>query len=202
MFLGILIIPPIYWIIPSRINTLWIKLILTFHNEFKNLIKTNNYNKGRTLIFISLFTFILFNNFLRLFPYIFTCTSHITLTLTLRLPLWLRFIIYGWLKNTTYIFAHLVPLGAPKILLPFLVIIETTRNLIRPGTLAIRLTANIIAGHLLVTLLRRSGSNLNFLILNLLIITQILLLSLEFAVAIIQSYVFSILITLYSSEVN
>nr|YP_006576060.1 ATP synthase F0 subunit 6 [Naupactus xanthographus]ACZ58587.1 ATP synthase F0 subunit 6 [Naupactus xanthographus] len=201
MLLGIILIPSTFWLIPSRMNILWIKLILTLHNEFKNLIKTENF-KGSTLLFISLFMFILFNNFLGLFPYIFTCTSHLTLTLTLSLPLWLTFMLFGWFKNTTHMFAHLVPQGAPKILLPFLVIIETTSNLIRPGTLAIRLTANMIAGHLLVTLLGNSGSNLNIYLLNILIIIQILLLILESAVAIIQSYVFSVLATLYSSEVN
>jgi len=201
IIIGILIIPPIFWLIPSRLNIIWINLVLTLHKEFKNLIKQEEF-KGRTLIFISLFSFIIFNNFLGLFPYIFTCTSHIVLTLTLRLPLWLTFIIYGWCKNTTHILAHLVPQGAPNILLPFLVIIETTRNIIRPGTLAIRLTANIIAGHLLVTLLGNTGPKINFYLINILIIVQILLLILESAVAIIQSYVFSILATLYSREVN
>lgn len=201
IFLGILIMPPFFWLIPSRINILWIKIIIILHNEFKNLIKTKNF-KGRTLIFVSLFTFILFNNFIGLFPYIFTCTRHINLTLTLSLTLWITFILFGWYKNTMHIFIHLVPHRAPKILLPFLVLIETIRNLIRPGTLAIRLTANIIAGHLLITLLGNSGTNLNLYILNILIFIQILLLTLEFAVAIIQSYVFSILTTLYSREVN
>jgi len=201
IIIGIFIVPPIFWLIPRRLNIIWINIIFTLHNEFKNLIKEKNF-KGRTLIFTSLFSFIIFNNFLGLFPYIFTCTSHITLTLSLSLPLWLTFIIYGWLINTTNILAHLVPQGAPRVLLPFLVIIETTSNIIRPGTLAIRLTANIIAGHLLVTLLGNSGSILNLYILNILIIVQVLLLILESAVAIIQSYVFSILATLYSREVN
>nr|ALO77108.1 ATP synthase F0 subunit 6 [Entiminae sp. GENSP01] len=201
IFLGLFIAPPMYWMMPSRMNMLWIKLILILHNEFKNLIKMNNF-KGSTLIFISLFTLILFNNFLGLFPYIFTCTSHINFTLTLSISLWMTFILFGWCKNTINMFAHMVPQGAPTILLPFLVIIETISNIIRPGTLAIRLTANMIAGHLLVTLLGNSGSNLNIYMLNILIFIQILLLILESAVAIIQSYVFSILATLYSSEVN
>lgn len=201
ILLWIFILPPIFWLIPSRINSLWINLTFTLHIEFKNLIKTNNF-KGRTLIFISLFIFIIFNNFIGLFPYIFTCSSHINLTLTLSLPLWLTFIIFGWCKNITHIFAHLVPQGAPGTLLPLLVIIETVRNIIRPGTLAIRLMANIIAGHLLVTLLGNTGSTLNFYTLQILIFIQILLLILESAVAVIQAYVFSILATLYSREVN
>nr|QLA74161.1 ATP synthase F0 subunit 6 [Leptomias sp. DX-2020] len=200
-FLGFTLIPPMYWLIPSRINLLWIKLIFILHNEFKTLIKTEKY-KGSTIFFISLFIFIMFNNFLGLFPYIFTCTSHLSMTLSLSLPLWLTFMLFGWLKNSTHMFAHLVPQGAPKPLLPFLVIIETISNLIRPGTLAIRLTANMIAGHLLVTLMGNSGSQLNILLLSILIFMQILLLILETAVALIQSYVFSILTTLYSSEIN
>lgn len=200
ILLGFIIIPPIFWIIPSRISILWINLISILHNEFKILLKSPK-SKGRTLLLTSLFRLILFNNFLGLFPYIFTSTRHLTLTLSLRLPLWLTFILYGWLFNTIHIFAHLVPQGAPNALLPFLVIIETIRNIIRPGTLAIRLTANIIAGHLLVTLLGNSGSSISWRLLNILIIAQILLLILETAVSIIQSYVFSILITLYSREI-
>mgnify|MGYP003334066110 CR=1 FL=1 len=151
--------------------------------------------------FISLFSFILFNNFLGLFPYIFTRTSHLTITISLSLPLWLSFILYGWINNTKHIFAHLVPQGTPSILIPFIVLIETIRNVIRPGTLAVRLAANIIAGHLLLVLLGNQGPNLSSSILRILIITQILLLTLETAVAVIQSYVFAVLATLYSSEV-
>lgn len=99
-------------------------------------------------------------------------------------------------------FSHLIPQGTPPILIPFMVYIELIRNVIRPGTLAIRLSANIIAGHLLLTLLGNTGSSMSVIILNLLLITQILLLSLETAVAFIQSYVFAILATLYSTETN
>lgn len=198
---GLIFIPAIYWLIPSRLNYIWIKITSTLHAEFKILLKINKI-KGSTLIFISLFSFILFNNFLRLFPYIFSRTRHLTLTLALALPLWTRFIIYGWINNTIHIFAHLVPQGTPPVLIPFIVCIETIRNIIRPGTLAIRLTANIIAGHLLLTLLGNTGSSITLLIINLLLIAQILLLILESAVAVIQSYVFSILRTLYSREVN
>jgi F-type H+-transporting ATPase subunit a len=81
------------------------------------------------------------------------------------------------------------------------VIIETIRNVIRPGTLAVRLSANIIAGHLLLTLLGNTGNSLSTILISLLIFTQLLLLILESAVAIIQSYVFTILSTLYSREI-
>nr|YP_002265540.1 ATP synthase F0 subunit 6 [Chaetosoma scaritides]ACF35099.1 ATP synthase F0 subunit 6 [Chaetosoma scaritides] len=195
----ILFIPSLFWIIPSRMNLLWMKMILLLNNEFKVLIGKKM--KGSTLIFISLFSLILLNNFLGLFPYIFTSTSHMTMTLALALPMWLSFMIYGWFNNTMHMFAHLVPQGTPAVLMPFMVCIETISNVIRPGTLAIRLSANMIAGHLLLTLLGNTGSMMSLYALNLLLITQMLLLILESAVAIIQSYVFAILSTLYSSEV-
>jgi F-type H+-transporting ATPase subunit a len=199
-FLGILFIPSIFWVIPSRYNLLWSQIMYKLHIEFKILI--NSPYNGRTLIFIGLFSVIVFNNFLGLFPYIFTRSSHIVITLSLALPLWLTFIIYGWLNNTQHIFIHLVPQGTPSLLIAFIVCIETIRNVIRPGTLAIRLTANIIAGHLLITLLGNTGSSLISYIVVILLITQIALLVLECAVAIIQSYVFTVLRTLYSREVT
>jgi len=199
-FIGLLIIPSIYWFIPSRYHIIWNNILTTLHKEFKVLLGNPN-QKGITLIFVSLFSLILFNNFIGLFPYIFTSTSHLTLTLILALPLWLAFIIYGWLNHTQHIFAHLVPQGTPGVLIPFIVCIETISNVIRPGTLAVRLTANIIAGHLLITLLGNTGPSLSSIIIIVLLIVQILLLILESAVAIIQSYVFAVLRTLYSSEV-
>nr|YP_009712009.1 ATP synthase F0 subunit 6 [Gastrophysa polygoni]QGA74019.1 ATP synthase F0 subunit 6 [Gastrophysa polygoni] len=198
--ISLMIIPPFYWLIPSRLNMLWLKITLSLHKEFK-IIMTKN-SKGSTLIFISLFMFILMNNFMGLFPYIFTSTSHMVMTLSMALPLWLSFMIYGWINSTMHMFAHLVPQGTPGILMPFMVCIETISNIIRPGTLTIRLSANMIAGHLLLTLLGNTGTSLTFMMINILLLVQILLLTLESAVSIIQAYVFVVLSTLYSSEVN
>nr|UFZ13441.1 ATP synthase F0 subunit 6 [Ctenochauliodes nigrovenosus] len=199
--LGLLIIPYMFWLLPTRFSFLWINILTTLHKEFKTLLGPSSF-QGSTFIFINLFSMILFNNFLGLFPYIFTSTSHLTMTLTLAFPLWLSFMIYGWLNHTQHMFAHLVPQGTPPVLMPFMVCIETISNVIRPGTLAVRLAANMIAGHLLLTLLGNTGPSCSMTILSLLIIGQLLLLMLESAVAIIQSYVFTILSTLYSSEVN
>lgn len=199
--IGFLLLPISFWLVPTRSLYLWNLIINTLQKEFKTLIGPSGFN-GRAFIFINLFTIILFNNFLGLFPYIFTRSSHLTFTLSLSLPLWLSFILYGWINNTQHIFCHLVPQGTPGVLMPFIVCIETIRNIIRPGTLAVRLTANIIAGHLLITLLGNTGPNIPTLLISLLIITQILLLVLEAAVSIIQSYVFAVLSTLYSREVN
>jgi len=201
IFIGLLLLPRLYWLVPSRSQIMWNKILTTLHQEFNTLLGPGGH-KGSTLIFISVFSFILFNNFLGLFPYIFTCSSHLVFTLALALPLWLRFILYGWVNNTQHIFAHLVPQGTPSVLMPFMVCIETVSNIIRPGTLAVRLAANIIAGHLLITLIGNTGPRLTLTLLRFLILAQIALLTLESAVAIIQSYVFAVLRTLYSSEVN
>nr|ALO77033.1 ATP synthase F0 subunit 6 [Cryptocephalus sp. CRY01] len=199
--IGLTIIPSLFWLIPSRYNMMWTKLLISLHKEFKILI-ANKKSQGSTLILVSMFSIILFNNFMGLFPYIFTSTSHMVLTLSLALPMWLSFMIYGWINNTLHMLAHLVPQGTPPMLMPFMVCIETISNMIRPGTLAIRLSANMIAGHLLMTLLGNTGSSMSLIMINMLILIQIMLLILESAVSIIQSYVFAVLTTLYSSEVN
>nr|QNE85659.1 ATP synthase F0 subunit 6 [Trichina bilobata] len=200
-FLGLLMIPMSYWFMPTRYQIMWNNIIIILHKEFKILLGPTGHN-GSTFIFISLFSLIVFNNFMGLFPYIFTSTSHLTLTLGLALPLWLSFMMYGWINHTNHMFAHLVPQGTPSVLMPFMVCIETISNVIRPGTLAVRLAANMIAGHLLLTLLGNTGPSLSYMFISILIGAQIALLMLESAVAIIQSYVFAVLSCLYSSEVN
>lgn len=198
--LGFLFLPFIYWVSPSRWTFIWNKINFSLHQEFTSILSTNQ--KRRTIIFISLFSLIVFNNFLGLLPYIFTRTSHLVLTLRLALPMWLTFIIYGWTCHAQHMFAHLVPQGTPSLLIPFIVLIESVSNLIRPGTLAVRLMANIIAGHLLLTLLGGTGPSLSHYLLAFLLRAQILLLGLEAAVAIIQSYVFAVLRTLFAREIN
>nr|AVE15426.1 ATP synthase F0 subunit 6 [Atergatis integerrimus] len=198
--LGLMFIPYLYWASPSRWSLLWSKIIQTLHKEFKALLTHSH--MGTSMLFVSLFSLIVFNNFLGLLPYVFTSSSHMVMTLSLSLPLWITLMVFGWLNHTQHMFAHLVPQGTPFVLMPFMVLIETISNIIRPGTLAVRLAANMIAGHLLLTLLGNTGPSLPLSILSVLIFSQILLLILESAVAIIQSYVFAVLSTLYTSEIN
>ena len=86
--------------------------------------------------------------------------------------------------------------------MPVIVLIERVRSLIRPGTLAVRLAANIVAGHLLLVLLGRQGSTLRGLLVSGLMVALVALLVLECAVACIQAYVFTILRSLYVREHN
>nr|YP_009239912.1 ATP synthase F0 subunit 6 [Ocypode cordimanus]AMN14546.1 ATP synthase F0 subunit 6 [Ocypode cordimanus] len=199
-FLGVLFIPYLYWASPSRWSLLWSKVISTLHMEFKALLLPSHV--GSSILFVSLFSLIVFNNFLGLAPYVFTSSSHMVMTLSLSLPLWITLMLFGWIQHSKHMFAHLVPQGTPFALMPFMVLIETVSNVIRPGTLAVRLAANMIAGHLLLSLLGSTGPSLSVSILSLLISAQILLLILESAVAVIQSYVFAVLSTLYTGEIN
>lgn len=197
----ILFLPRLFWLSPSKYLILLNNLLNFIIKEIKISLNKNK-NFYNLLIFKSLFIFIILNNFIRIFPYIFNLTRHIVITLALSINLWIRYILFGWIKNSFYIFIHLTPQGTPYILIPFIVIIESIRNIIRPLTLAIRLSANIIAGHLLITLISQSRNNLSLIFVILIILIQSLLVILEVAVSFIQAYVFSILRSLYSSETN
>lgn len=155
---------------------------------------------GTTLIFLSYFFFILRSNFIGLFPYIFTPSSHLVFTLSLSLPLWLGSIIWSRVFQFNNVIAHLVPLGTPAALISVMVLIETVRSIIRPATLAVRLAANIIAGHLLLALLGGQGRLSLRRANRLLAVFLVLLIILEGAVACIQSYVFTVLSSLYLNE--
>lgn len=192
-----LILPLSIWATPNRQAQIISILKLYIFSEFKPLIKKTPY---LLISAVSLFVIIIINNVAGLLPYIFTASSHLVFTLTLALPRWLAIILYGWFNNTSNLLTHLIPQGTPTVLMPFIVIIETIRNLIRPGTLAIRLTANMIAGHLLITLLSSATPLTPMSALPLLLIRQTALTLLEIAVAFIQAYVFSVLITLYAAE--
>lgn len=195
----LILLPYQYWLLPSRFTLIWHIIINYIFKEFKILI---NYSFSNLILITSLLIFIFFNNFLGLFPYIFTASRHIRFCLSLSLTLWLGIMIYSLFSYLNDFFSHLTPIGTPPLLIPFIVLIESIRLIIRPFTLAIRLTANIIAGHLLLSLLGSSGQSTNsILALSILIFTQLLLFTLEISVSIIQAYVFSILSTLYRREI-
>ena len=103
----------------------------------------------------------------------------------------------------THALGHLLPEGTPTLLIPVLIIIETISLFIRPLALGVRLTANLTAGHLLIQLIATAAFVLLPLIPTVAILTTILLFLLtllEVAVAIIQAYVFVLLLSLYLQE--
>nr|YP_010692565.1 ATP synthase F0 subunit 6 [Tricentrus fulgidus]WBV77306.1 ATP synthase F0 subunit 6 [Tricentrus fulgidus] len=183
-----------FWTSMNNYMNFIMKITLLIKKELKMILK----EKGSSIIFISISMFILINNMMGLLPYIFTSSSHLSFSLAMALPMWMSFMVYGWTKKTNSMFTHLLPNGTPMMLMPFMVMIETISNMIRPGSLAVRLTSNMIAGHLLMSLLGNSCSLMKTLII---MMTFIMLMMFETAVSLIQSYVFMILTTLYSSEI-
>jgi len=183
---------------PSRNKILNTLLFKEISEQLKIAIKRQN--DRRKIIFISIFTFIIFSNLIGLIPNSFTSTRHITLNLFISLPLWVGFFLYGWKAYTKKIFSHLVPSGTPIPLIRFIVIIELIRTSIRPFTLGIRLIANIVSGHLLLTLIGNTIRSQNKILIIIISLVQLILSSLEFGVGIIQAYVFTILLTLYSDD--
>lgn len=191
-----LALPLSFWNIQSKIML----VIFIMKKKLINEIVTHTKKINSSVILVRIFIFVLIRNIIGIFPYVFTPSAHIVFSLSLALTIWLSIILYGWLNKTNKIFIHLVPVGTPYALIPFMVIIESIRNLIRPGSLAVRLSANIIAGHLLIRLL---GNNLQHNVPIIIIIMWIFtgLMLFELAVAFIQSYVIITLTTLYSREV-
>lgn len=197
IFIPIIILPNIYWLVPSRLIIIIKLLIRYLFNEFK-LIITNKFITN-ILIFLRIIIYIILLNLFRLIPYIFTSTRHLIFNLSISLSIWFRFILYSSINFPIKTLSHLVPLNSPKFLINFIVIIELISLIIRPWTLSIRLSANLISGHLILILLR--NFIINFIILSpFSLIIQNILLILEISIAFIQAYVFSILLTLYFSE--
>jgi F-type H+-transporting ATPase subunit a len=157
---------------------------------------------GLTHWVVSIFVFLALNNILGLLPYTFTASSHLRFSLTLALFSWLGYIIYSFSLDLNHNLAHFVPLGTPYILIPFMVLIEIVRRVIRPLTLSVRLAANIVAGHLLLVLISRPAPLSSLSIFLIIRVGIFLIILLERAVAFIQAYVFRILSSLYISEVN
>nr|AYW03922.1 ATP synthase F0 subunit 6 [Anomaloglossus sp. 'Acari'] len=155
------------------------------------------------LILTSLMAFLLTINLLGLLPYTFTPTTQLSMNLGLAVPFWLATVLIGFRNQLTASLGHFLPEGTPTPLIPILIIIETISLFIRPMALGVRLTANLTAGHLLIQLISTATLALLFtspLVSSLTFITLLLLTILEIAVAMIQAYVFVLLLSLYLQE--
>nr|AFQ41537.1 ATP synthase F0 subunit 6 [Equus grevyi] len=167
----------------------------------KQMMAIHN-NKGQTwtLMLMSLILFIGSTNLLGLLPHSFTPTTQLSMNLGMAIPLWAGTVFMGFRHKTKAALAHFLPQGTPIFLIPMLVIIETISLFIQPVALAVRLTANITAGHLLIHLI--GGATLALMNISpstalITFIILVLLTILEFAVAMIQAYVFTLLVSLY-----
>lgn len=154
----------------------------------------------------SLFMFVLVANLFGMFPYFFTVTSHIIVTFALAMLVILTVIIYGFMRNGIGFLNLFVPSGIPGALMPLVIMIEVISFLSRPISLSVRLFANMLAGHItlkvfagFVTSLSAlgavgvAGAVLPFAM-------TVALTGLEFLVAFLQAYVFTVLTCMYLND--
>nr|YP_010956996.1 ATP synthase F0 subunit 6 [Citharichthys arctifrons]WMY90180.1 ATP synthase F0 subunit 6 [Citharichthys arctifrons] len=194
---------------PTPTNRWLNNRLLTLQGWFMNrfvsqlLLPINMGGHKWALIFTSLMVFLMTINMLGLLPYTFTPTTQLSLNLGLAVPLWLATVIIGMRNQPTHALGHLLPEGTPGLLIPVLIIIETISLFIRPLALGVRLTANLTAGHLLIQLIATGAFVLMPLMPTVATLTAVilfLLTLLEVAVAMIQAYVFVLLLSLYLQE--
>nr|AHZ89245.1 ATP synthase F0 subunit 6 [Phasianus colchicus] len=155
------------------------------------------------LLLTSLILMLLSINLLGLLPYTFTTTTQLSMNMALAFPLWLATLLTGLGNQPSTSLGHLLPEGTPTPLIPALIMIETTSLLIRLLALGVRLTANLTASHLLIQLISTPTITLLPMMPSISALTTIilfLLTILEVAVAMIQAYVFVLLLSLYLQE--
>ena len=192
-------------IIPDNWSISQESIYATIHGV---VISQINANKGQVYFpFIySLFIFILINNLIGMIPYSFASTSHFILTFSLSFTIVLGATILGFQQHGLKFFSLLVPSGCPLALLPLLVLIELISYLSRNVSLGLRLGANILSGHMLLSIL--SGFTYNimtsgilFFFLGLIPLAFIIAFSgLELAIAFIQAQVFVVLSSSYIKD--
>nr|YP_003345442.1 ATP synthase F0 subunit 6 [Myrichthys maculosus]BAI53424.1 ATPase subunit 6 [Myrichthys maculosus] len=198
------------WILYPTPSSRWLNnRLLTLQNWFINrftqqlFLPINIGGHNWAILLTSLMLFLLTINLLGLLPYTFTPTTQLSLNMGLAVPLWLATVIIGARNQPTVALGHLLPEGTPLPLIPVLIIIETISLLIRPLALGVRLTANLTAGHLLIQLIATAAFVLLPMMPTVAILTTtvlFLLTLLEVAVAMIQAYVFVLLLSLYLQE--
>nr|YP_009503333.1 ATP synthase F0 subunit 6 [Typhlosyrinx sp. MNHN IM 2013-18371]AXA45425.1 ATP synthase F0 subunit 6 [Typhlosyrinx sp. MNHN IM 2013-18371] len=191
-----------YWIMSPK----WNSIIKIFKDTASSQIfRSHGLMMGGFMQLVSgLFLFLILMNLSGLIPYVFSATSHLVVSFSIALPMWFSLIISALLFNPKSVVAGLLPMGAPAPLNPFLVIIETVSIIVRPITLSVRLTANMSAGHIVLTLIGNYLTASLFLssIIGMMafIMIQIFYTIFEFGISMIQAYIFSLLLTLYSDE--
>nr|BCJ04113.1 ATP synthase F0 subunit 6 [Metaphire hilgendorfi]BDQ43960.1 ATP synthase F0 subunit 6 [Metaphire hilgendorfi] len=197
----VLLIQAGYWMINARQSTFIVPLKTTI---FSQLSRTFSYQlKGASSIISSTFIILIIINLMGMIPYTFSTSSHLIFTLVLGFPMWLSFIMSSAIYSPKKTVAHLLPDGAPDWLNPFLVIIETTSIIVRPLTLSFRLAANMSAGHIVLSLVGIYWASAWFTSsfgTSLLILTTLGYMLFEFAICLIQAYIFCLLLSLYSND--
>ncbi len=185
-------------IIPNKIQLISEML----YNFITKMISDTAGKKAKPFfpLIFSLFIFILICNMIGMLPYSFTVTSHIIVTLTFAIFIFIGVTILGFVIHGFKYLKIFVPSGVPVLLLPIITVIEIISYLSRPVSLSVRLFANMMAGH---TMLKVFGSfviSLGLIGGWLPLSFSVALTGLEILVAFLQAYVFAILTCIYLND--
>lgn len=193
-----------FYIVPSK----WQIIIEIFYETIANMLYDNLGNRGSQyfpFVFI-LFMFVLLSNLIGLVPYSFTITSHLIVTFSLALTVFVGVNIICAKEHGIHMISLFLPPGTSLGLALLLVPIEFVSYLFKPISLGVRLFANMMAGHTLLKVIAgfawsmMTSGGLLFVAHFLPIFVLILLVGLELGVAMIQAYVFTILTCIYLND--
>ena len=183
--------------VPGR----WQLLAELSYQFIAKMVSDNIGKEGRAyfpLIF-SIFVFVLFGNLLGMIPYSFTFTSHIAVTLTMALVIFILVTVIAFMKHGFKFFSFFLPSGVPIVLAPLMVVIEVISYFTRPFSLSVRLCANMMAGHTLLKVI--GGFVVPLGIFGIVPIAGLVaVMGLEFLIAFLQAYIFTILTCIYIND--
>ena len=185
-------------LVPGR----WQSMAEISYEFVSNLLRDTVGNEGRKYFpfVFSLFMFILFGNMLGMIPYSFTFTSHVIVTFAMALTVFIGVTILGFVKHGIHFFSFFVPPGVSIILWPLMIPIEVISYLSRPISLAVRLFANLTAGHTMLKVFAGFVVSLGVVGGFLPFAFVVALTGLELLIAFLQAYVFTILTCFYIND--
>ena len=185
-------------LVPGR----WQSMAEMSYEFVSNLLRDTVGNEGRKYFpfVFSLFMFILFGNMLGMIPYSFTFTSHVIVTFAMALTVFIGVTILGFVKHGIHFFSFFVPPGVSIILWPLMIPIEIISYLSRPISLAVRLFANLTAGHTMLKVFAGFVVSLGIVGGFLPFAFVVALTGLELLIAFLQAYVFTILTCFYIND--
>ena len=190
------------------VSTNWNLSVESMYATIENMVLGQIGPKGTYFFpFIySLFVFILFANLISMVPYNFAINGQLVFAVSLSVTIWIGVTILGFVNHRLEYFGLFVPQGTLLALVPLLVLIEGISNLARSASLGLRLGANVLSGHLLLTILCglifdfMSSSIVLFFVGFIPLGIVLAIEGLEFAIAGIQAYVFCILTCSYIKD--
>lgn len=188
-------------LVPSRMQL----IAESLYNFIIEMIKSGIGNEGNKFFpfVFSIFTFILMCNILGMTPYGFTATSQIIVTGTIAMLSFLVITIFAFARNGVGGFFHMfLPSGVPVWMAPVIFLIEFFSFLIRPITLSVRLFANMVAGHVLLKVVAGFIISLGVIFGTFPLLFSVVMTGFELFVAILQAYIFTILVCAYLGEVT